>query len=113
MTQQRATFRERDLDRSLSKQIKDKDERGAFLKEILTRPEIVSLSDVKDGPVTRYTTTSVLEAERQAPSGVRSPKKSVRRFSARKNSTASRASRRALSVWPPAPRGLRSSTARP
>lgn len=65
MTQQRATFKERDLDRNLSKQIKDKDERGAFLKEILTRPEIVSLSDVKDGPVTRYTTTSVLAAERQ------------------------------------------------
>jgi Ti-type conjugative transfer relaxase TraA len=65
MTQQRATFRERDLDRSLSKQIKDQAERGAFLKEILARPEVVSLSDVKDGPVTRYTTTSVLEAERQ------------------------------------------------
>jgi Ti-type conjugative transfer relaxase TraA len=65
MTQQRATFRERDLDRVLFKQVKDSDERGAFVKEILTRPEIVSLSDVKDGPVTRYTTKSVLEAERQ------------------------------------------------
>ncbi|HEV7911273.1 MAG TPA: AAA family ATPase [Methylocella sp.] len=65
MTQQRATFRERDLDRVLFKQVKDQDERGAFVKEILTRPEIVSLSDVKDGPVTRYTTKSVLEAERQ------------------------------------------------
>ena len=64
-TQQRATFRERDLDRVLFKQVKDSDERGAFVKEILTRPEIVSLSDVKDGPVTRYTTKSVLEAERQ------------------------------------------------
>ena len=65
MTQQRATFKGRDLDRVLSKQIKDRDERGAFVKEILTRPEIVSLSEVKDGAVTRYTTTSVLEAERQ------------------------------------------------
>ncbi|MHB8270219.1 AAA family ATPase [Bradyrhizobium sp.] len=65
MTQQRATFRGRDLDQVLSKQIKNKDERGVFTKEILTRPEIVSLSDVKDGPVTRYTTTRVLEAERQ------------------------------------------------
>ena len=64
-TQQRATFRARDLDRSLSKQIKDKAERGAFVKVILARPEIVSLSDVQDGPVTRYTTKSVLEAERQ------------------------------------------------
>src|SRR6202035_623767 len=65
MTQQRATFRQRDLDRVLFKQVKDQDERGAFVKEILIRPEIVSLSDVKDGPVTRYTTKSVLEAERQ------------------------------------------------
>jgi Ti-type conjugative transfer relaxase TraA len=65
MTQQRATFRERDLDRVLFKQVKDSNERGAFVKEILTRPEIVSLADVKDGPVTRYTTKSVLEAERQ------------------------------------------------
>jgi Ti-type conjugative transfer relaxase TraA len=65
MTQQRATFRGRDLEQVMSKQLKDKDERSVFVKEILTRPEIVSLSDVKDGPVTRYTTTSVLEAERQ------------------------------------------------
>jgi len=65
MTQQRATFKGRDLERVLSKQIKNKDERGVFTKEILTRPEIVGLSEVKDGPVTRYTTTSVLEAERQ------------------------------------------------
>ena len=64
MTQQRATFKGRDLERVLSKQIKDGDQRGAFVGEILTRPEIVSLSDVKDGAVTRYTTTSVLEAER-------------------------------------------------
>ena len=65
MTQQRATFKERDLDRILSKQIKDRSGRAVFRREILTRPEIVSLSDVKDGPVTRYTTRSVLEAERQ------------------------------------------------
>jgi Ti-type conjugative transfer relaxase TraA len=65
MTQQRATFRERDLDRSLAKQIKNRAERGIFLREILTRPDVVSLSEVKDGPVTRYTTKSVLEAERQ------------------------------------------------
>ncbi len=63
-TQQRATFRERDLDRSLSKQIKDKAERGTFVKEILARPDIVGLSDKPDGPVTRYTTNGILEAER-------------------------------------------------
>lgn len=65
MTQQRATFKERDLDRSLSKQIKDRAERAVFRREILSRPEVVSLSDEKDGPVSRYTTKSVLEAERQ------------------------------------------------
>ena len=65
MTQQRATFKERDVDRILSKQVKDKAERGALVRELLTRPEIVGLSDQKDGPVTRYTTTSVLDAERR------------------------------------------------
>lgn len=65
MTQQRSTFKERDLDRSLAKQIKNRAERGVFLREILTRPEVVSLSEEKGGPVTRYTTKSVLEAERQ------------------------------------------------
>src|SRR6202521_247064 len=65
MTQQRATFTEGNVSRTLFKQIKDEAERGAFAKEILTRPEIVGLSDEKGGPVTRYTTTSVLDAERQ------------------------------------------------
>ena len=65
MTQQRATFKTRDLDRVLSKQIKDRFERSGFTNEILTRPEIVGLSDEPDGPVTRYTTTSVLAAEKQ------------------------------------------------
>ena len=63
MTQQRATFKERDLDRALSKQMKAKPDRDAFIQEILTRPEIVSLADAEGGPVTRYTTKSVLEAE--------------------------------------------------
>ena len=65
MTQQRATFKERDLDRALSKQMKAKPDRDAFIQEILTRPEIVSLADAEGGPVTRYTTKSVLEAEGQ------------------------------------------------
>lgn len=63
MTQQRATFRARDVERVLSKQIKDKTERGVFVKALLGRPEIVGLSDDPDGPVTRYTTTSILDAE--------------------------------------------------
>ena len=65
MTQQRATFRERDVERVLSKQIKDKTDRGIFVKELLGRPEIVGLSDDPDGPVTRYTTTSILDAEKK------------------------------------------------
>jgi Ti-type conjugative transfer relaxase TraA len=65
MTHQRATFKERDVERVLSKQVKDKSERGTLVKELLTRPEIVGLSDQKNGPVTRYTTTSILDAERR------------------------------------------------
>jgi hypothetical protein len=50
MTQQRATFKERDLDRVLAKQIKDTIDRTAFVNRLLSQPEIVSLSDEKGGP---------------------------------------------------------------
>jgi hypothetical protein len=63
LTQQRATFTERDVERTLSKQIKDRDERAVFAGELFARPEVVGLAEAKDGPVTRYTTASVLEAE--------------------------------------------------
>src|SRR5580704_8279596 len=39
LTQQRATFTEGNVERALFKQIKDEIERGAFAREILTRPE--------------------------------------------------------------------------
>jgi Ti-type conjugative transfer relaxase TraA len=63
LTQQRATFTERDVERTLSKQIKDREERAIFARELFARPEVVGLSEAKGGPVTRYTTASVLEAE--------------------------------------------------
>ncbi len=63
MTKQRATFTRRDLDRTLQKQIKEAYERVQFVTRILRLTEIVALSDEEDGPVTRYTTRTVLEAE--------------------------------------------------
>jgi len=63
MTKQRSTFTDRDLDRILRKQIKNTAERTQFAARILGQPEIVALSDEADGPITRYTTETVLEAE--------------------------------------------------
>jgi hypothetical protein len=98
MTQQRATFKGRDLERVLSKQIKDKEQRGVFVKEILTRPEIVG-----SAPLTVWLPAS----------GMRLTSAFGQKFSAGKNSRGSRASRRVPSVMPLVPRELRSSTARP
>ena len=63
MTKQRATFTARDLDRVLRKQIKNDFERAQFAARIFRHVEIVPLSDDADGPITRYTTRTVLEAE--------------------------------------------------
>ena len=63
ITKQRSTFTVGDLDRILRKQIKDTAERTQFAARILHHPEIVALSDEADGPITRYTTKTVLEAE--------------------------------------------------
>ena len=63
MTKQRATFTARDLDRILKKQIKHTADRAEFAARILGQGEIVALADEADGPVTRYTTKTVLEAE--------------------------------------------------
>ena len=64
LTKQRATFTARDLDRGLAKQIKNEDARTRFAERVLSHPEVVSLSDETNGPTTRYTTKTVLEAER-------------------------------------------------
>jgi Ti-type conjugative transfer relaxase TraA len=63
MTQQRATFRPKDLDRELAKQIRAPAERARFADRILSRHEVVRLADSPGGPETRYTTRAVLNAE--------------------------------------------------
>jgi len=65
MTQQRATFKGRDLERVLAKQIKSDLERAQFAEKILTHPDAVKLADEAAGRTTRYTTRAVLEAEGQ------------------------------------------------
>jgi ATP-dependent exoDNAse (exonuclease V) alpha subunit len=65
MTQQRATFKGRDLERVLSKQIKSQFERTQFAETILTHPDAVRLADEANGQTTRYSTRAVLEAEGQ------------------------------------------------
>ncbi|HEY1757670.1 MAG TPA: AAA family ATPase [Bryobacteraceae bacterium] len=63
MTKQRATFTARDLDWTLVQRIESPLERAEFAAQILSRPEIISL--VGEGPMPRYTTTTVLESERE------------------------------------------------
>ena len=75
LTKQRATFTAKELDRALQKQIFLKPgasaeqkqaceaERAQFARAILAHANIVALADQEDGPTTRYTTRTVLEAE--------------------------------------------------
>ena len=68
MTQQRATFKARDLERILAKQIRTPYERVRFGEEILRLPQVVPLVDPSvgaQGRFLRYTTSPVLEAEGQ------------------------------------------------
>jgi len=63
LTEQRATFTDADLERALDKEIKDGTERRQFSEKILEHPELVRLADQAQGPITRYSTSTVLEAE--------------------------------------------------
>jgi Ti-type conjugative transfer relaxase TraA len=75
MTKQRSTFTADQLERALQKEIqapsgatpehKQNVEmmRAQFQAEILAHPEVVGLADQSGGPITRYTTHTVLEAE--------------------------------------------------
>ena len=63
MTQQRATFTGDALERALAKQIISEFERVQFGEQVLAHTDAMYLSDQKDGPVTRYTTKTVLESE--------------------------------------------------
>jgi hypothetical protein len=65
MTEQRATFTERDLDRVLSKQIKRQFARVQFAEAILGHADAVRLTDKVAGGATRYSSRQVLEAEEQ------------------------------------------------
>ena len=64
LTRQRSTFTPAQLERALSKEIRSEQGRAEFKAEILARPELVELSDELGGPLTRYTTRAVLDAER-------------------------------------------------
>ncbi len=64
MTEQRATFTAKDLDRALAKQMRGTVARDEFAKKILAQDDVVNLSDDADGPTTRFTTRTVLKAER-------------------------------------------------
>lgn len=65
LTQQRATFTAADLERALAKQIRSESDREKFSCEVLGHREAVRLSDREGGPVTRYTTRTVLQSEQQ------------------------------------------------
>ncbi len=63
MTKQRSTFTGKQLENALGKQIKSEQGRAQFADQILNHAEAVHLSDKEDGPTTRYTSRSVIEAE--------------------------------------------------
>ena len=65
MTEQRATFAGRDLERVLGKQIKGELARAQFAEAVLNQPDAVRLSDHAGSATTRYTSRQVLEAEEQ------------------------------------------------
>jgi hypothetical protein len=65
MTTQRATFTERELERTLGKQIIDQKEREQFAAQVLGLPDAIPLMDVAGGPITRFTSAAVLEAEQK------------------------------------------------
>jgi Ti-type conjugative transfer relaxase TraA len=63
LTKQRSTFTAAQLERALSKEIKNEFDRAQFGNRILAQPEVVRLAERPGGPVVRYTTRTVLEAE--------------------------------------------------
>jgi Ti-type conjugative transfer relaxase TraA len=65
MTRQRSTFTAETLDRALGKQIKTEFARVQFGEQVLGHGDVVRLMDRPDGPVTRYTTQTVLDSEQK------------------------------------------------
>jgi Ti-type conjugative transfer relaxase TraA len=63
MTKQRSTFTAAQLESALAKEIKNEFDRAQFGNRILAEPEVIRLAERPGGPVVRYTTRTVLEAE--------------------------------------------------
>lgn len=66
MTEKRATFTAKELTRMLAKEIKSDFSRTQFGEKVLEHKNAIRLSDDPKGPVTRYTSAAVFEAERYA-----------------------------------------------
>lgn len=64
MTEKRATFTAKELVRTLTKEIKSDFRRTQFAEKILSHKNAIGLSDEPKGPVTRYTSAAVFEAEK-------------------------------------------------
>jgi ATP-dependent exoDNAse (exonuclease V) alpha subunit len=63
MTKQRSTFTGKQLEQALAKEMKNEIERAQFGNQILSHAQTIHLADKPDGPVARYTSRTVLEAE--------------------------------------------------
>jgi ATP-dependent exoDNAse (exonuclease V) alpha subunit len=63
MTKQRSTFTAKQLEQALGKEMRNPIERAQFGNQILGHAQTVHLADRPGGPVTRYTSRTVLEAE--------------------------------------------------
>jgi len=67
LTRNSATFTERDLDRHLSKHIRDEEERASVKVKVLSHDEVLALRDRETGEdAGRFTTRAVRDQERQA-----------------------------------------------
>ena len=63
MTKQRSTFTAKQLEQALGKEMRNPIERAQFANQILGHAQTIHLADRPDGPVARYTSRTVLEAE--------------------------------------------------
>ncbi|MGC2153612.1 MAG: hypothetical protein WA618_16350, partial [Terriglobales bacterium] len=65
ITADRSTFTRSDLEKLLGRAMVSRVERRELTDALLARPEIIGLRETADAPVTRYTTRTVLAAERE------------------------------------------------
>ncbi|HME85860.1 MAG TPA: AAA family ATPase [Roseiarcus sp.] len=65
MTERRATFTRADLNRHLTEFLPDAKARSAFTDAVLARAGVIPLRESEQAPVSRYTTRTVLDGERQ------------------------------------------------